>query len=383
MNYEAFFRKQLDGLHRDGNYRIFADLERRAGPVPARHPFPSTAVRRGDGLVLERLSRHGPAPGGASRRCTRRSTAAAPAPAAPATSPAPTTTMSARARARRSAWQRSGAAVHLGLCVELGDLGTLASRLPVCIVLSDAAQPRLDDRRHSAQPRAKSRFSPITIRPISNASWPNSIRTGPKLVAFESVYSMDGDIAPIAELCDVAEAHYGAMTYLDEVHARRPLWSPRRRHRRTRWHQPSADRDRRHAGQGLWRDRRLHRRLGQRSAISSAASPPALSSPPRCRRPSPPARWPAFAILNPVRSRAATSSGQVVTASAPSARRGGHCRISTTLAISFPSWSATPACANGISDAADRPLRDLCAADQLSDGAARHRTAAHHAIALA
>jgi 5-aminolevulinate synthase len=43
-------------------------------------------------------------------------------------------------------------------------------------------------------------------------------RERPEIVAFESVYSMDGDMAPIAAICDVAEKH-GAITYLDEVHA--------------------------------------------------------------------------------------------------------------------------------------------------------------------
>src|SRR5207248_7288779 len=55
---------------------------------------------------------------------------------------------------------------------------------------------------------------PVDLARLLDGIAPNR----PKLVCFESVYSMDGDIAPIAALCDVAE-RYGAMTYLDEVHA--------------------------------------------------------------------------------------------------------------------------------------------------------------------
>ena len=97
-------------------------------------------------------------------------------------------------------------------------LGTLASRIPGCVVLSDAGNhaSMIEGIRHSRAEMPHLRPQrPGGPRPQAGAT---STRDAPKLVAFESVYSMDGDIAPIAELCDVADAH-GAMTYLDEVHA--------------------------------------------------------------------------------------------------------------------------------------------------------------------
>ena len=95
-------------------------------------------------------------------------------------------------------------------------LGTLASQLPDCVVLSDASNhaSMIEGIRHSrAEKQLFAHNDPADLDRRLARLDPGR----PKLVAFESVYSMDGDIAPIAELCDVAEAH-GAMTYLDEVH---------------------------------------------------------------------------------------------------------------------------------------------------------------------
>jgi 5-aminolevulinate synthase len=96
-------------------------------------------------------------------------------------------------------------------------LSTLASRLPGCVVLSDAKNhaSMIEGIRHSrAETHIFAHNDPQDLaRKLENLD-----PARPKLVAFESVYSMDGDIAPIGEICDVAELH-GAMTYLDEVHA--------------------------------------------------------------------------------------------------------------------------------------------------------------------
>ena len=104
-----------------------------------------------------------------------------------------------------------------GWISNLAALGTLGKLLPDCAIFSDALNHNsmIEGIRRSGAERFIFRHNdPVHLDELMNAIDPQR----PKIVAFESLYSMDGDIAPIAEICDVAEKH-GAITYLDEVHA--------------------------------------------------------------------------------------------------------------------------------------------------------------------
>ena len=96
-------------------------------------------------------------------------------------------------------------------------LSTLAKMLPGCVILSDALNhaSMIDGIRQSGAGKMIFRHNDVAHLEELLRSVPHDT---PKLIAFESVYSMDGDIAPIADICDLAD-RYGAMTYLDEVHA--------------------------------------------------------------------------------------------------------------------------------------------------------------------
>ena len=139
MDYDNLFTSQLDALRAEGNYRIFADLERCCGAFPRARQPPARGRAGRDGLVLERLPRHGPASVRAPPPWSRRSSAAAPAPAAPATSRAPTTTMCCWSTNSPTCTARKARCCSPRATSRTGRRSrTLGSRLPGAIILSDA-----------------------------------------------------------------------------------------------------------------------------------------------------------------------------------------------------------------------------------------------------
>lgn len=104
-----------------------------------------------------------------------------------------------------------------GYVSNIAGLGTLGRLLPGCIIFSDQLNHNsmIEGIRQSGAQRRIFRHNDVKHLAELLAEAPPE---APKLIAFESVYSMDGDVSPISEICDLAE-QYGAITYLDEVHA--------------------------------------------------------------------------------------------------------------------------------------------------------------------
>jgi 5-aminolevulinate synthase len=217
MNFDALFQEQIDQLKEDGNYRYFAELERKAGKFPQAANHVEGEKRDVTVWCSNDYLGMGQNPLVIAAMC--------------------------------EAVQRTGTGAggtrnisgtnhdHLLLENELADLhgkegallftsgyvsnwaalSCLGSRLENCVILSDEGNhaSMIEGIRHSRAQKVIWKHNDWRDLEAKLAALPANV---PKIVAFESVYSMDGDIAPVKEIVEVAEK-YGAMTYLDEVHA--------------------------------------------------------------------------------------------------------------------------------------------------------------------
>jgi 5-aminolevulinate synthase len=217
MDYEGFFAERVSALREEGRYRVFADLERRVGIFPKARLHRNGSDREvtiwcsNDYLAMG----HHPVVLAAMHGALDRSGAGAGG----------TRNISGNTvyhieleRELADLHQKEAALLFSsGYVSNEATLGTVAKALPGCIVFSDADNhaSMINGIKNSGAEKRVFRHNDVQhLESLLIDADP----AAPKIIAFESVYSMDGDIAPLEQIVDIAK-QYGAMTYLDEVHA--------------------------------------------------------------------------------------------------------------------------------------------------------------------
>ena len=218
MDYHGIFKAAIDRLHDEGRYRVFIDILRTKGSFPNARCF---------------AGHNGPKP--ITVWCSNDYLAMGQHPAVVAAMEEALHDVGAGSGGTRNIGGNTH--YHVDLEAELADLhgkqgallftsgyvsneaalSTLGKLLPGCVIFSDELNhaSMIAGIRSSGCEKRVFRHNDLDhLEILLRDEDPET----PKLIAFESVYSMDGDIAPIAAICDLAD-RYGALTYLDEVHA--------------------------------------------------------------------------------------------------------------------------------------------------------------------